>query len=126
MARTEAEVVTLADLSTDRPMARIERRRILGEKMMISDVVLESGFDLAAHRHENEQFVVVLEGRCVFGLGEMGTASHREVEVGAGQVLVLAPMVWHSCRALERTRILDVFSPVSAATGVDAHGATPR
>lgn len=119
---SRAEVITLAELATDRPMPRIERRRIIGEKMMISDVVLEAGFDLAAHRHENEQFVVVLEGRCVFGLGEPGTGEFREVEVRAGQVLVLPGNVWHSCRAIERTRIFDLFSPVSATTGVDAHG----
>jgi quercetin dioxygenase-like cupin family protein len=116
----DATVFTLADLPTDRPMSRIERRRVIGERMMISDVVLEPGFDLASHRHENEQFMVVLSGRCVFGLGEAGSGTFREVEVSAGQVLVVPPMVWHSCRALERTRILDLFSPVSAGTGVDA------
>jgi len=117
-----AEVVTLAELTTDRPMPKIARRRVIGERMMISDVVLDAGFELAAHRHENEQFVVVLSGRCVFGLGEPRTPEFREVEVEGGQVLVLPGMVWHSCRALEETRILDLFSPVSAATGVDAHG----
>ena len=121
-----AHVVTLADLATDRPMPRIERRRIIGERMMISDVVLEPGFDLAPHRHENEQFVVVLQGRCVFGLGEAGTPEFREVEVRGGQVLVLPPNVWHSCRALERTHIYDLFSPISATTGVDAHAGATR
>ncbi len=122
----KAEVFTLADLTTDRPMPNIARRRIIGEKMMISDVVLEPGFDLAAHRHENEQFVVVLSGRCVFGLGEPGTPEFREVEVRGGQVLMLPGMVWHSCRALERTSILDLFSPISQTTGVDAHTAPSR
>lgn len=115
----DARVVTLAELVTDRPMPRIERRRIIGDRMMVSDVMLEPGFTLASHAHENEQFVVVLSGACRFGLGVEGSAGHRTVEVRAGQVLVLPGNVPHSCVALEATHILDLFSPVSAGTGVD-------
>jgi quercetin dioxygenase-like cupin family protein len=114
-----ATVHTLKDLPADRPMPRITRRRIIGDRMMVSDVLLEAGFDLPAHHHANEQFVVVLSGRCLFGLGAPGTREYREVEVAAGQVLVLPGGVPHSCRALEETRILDLFSPPSVTTGVD-------
>lgn len=114
-----ARVYRLADLPVDRPMPRIERRRVIGERMMISEVFLEKGFDLGSHRHENEQMVVVLSGRCVFGLGEPGSSEHREVEVTDGEVLHLPSNVPHSCRAVEDTRILDLFSPVSETTGVD-------
>ena len=113
------QLLTLADLPVDRPMPLISRRRVVGEKMMVSDVVLEKGFTLASHHHENEQFVVLLSGRCVFGLGTPGTPDYREVEVSSGQVLVLPPNLPHSCRALEETRILDLFSPPSATTGID-------
>ncbi|MGH7131295.1 MAG: cupin domain-containing protein [Phycisphaerales bacterium] len=120
---TEATVTSWIDLPEDHPMARISRRRIMGEKMMVSQVHLSQGFDLPSHQHENEQFVVVLVGRCLFGLGAPGTAEHRTVEVKTGQVLVLPPNVPHSCLALEETDILDLFSPVSATTGVDRRGA---
>jgi quercetin dioxygenase-like cupin family protein len=38
-----------------------------------------------------------------------------------GEVLVLPGNVAHSCTALEDSHILDLFSPVSATTGVDRH-----
>lgn len=110
---------TLSELPVDRPMPMIERRRIIGEQMMISAVVLERGFVLESHKHFNEQFVVVQRGRCVFGLGDPVSSEYREVEVAAGQVLALPPNMPHSCRALEQTHILDLFSPPSVATGVD-------
>lgn len=100
-------------------MPLIQRRRIIGEHMMVSEVHLSKGFALASHSHANEQFVVLVSGRCRFGVGAEGTPEHREVIVEAGQVLVLPPNVPHSCVALEDTRILDLFSPPSATTGVD-------
>ena len=107
------------DLPQDAPMALITRKRVIGDRMMISSVRLAKGFALASHRHENEQIVVVLSGRCRFGLGEEGTKEHREVEVRGGDVLHLPSNVPHSCQALEETAILDLFSPVSEKTGVD-------
>jgi unsaturated pyranuronate lyase len=107
------------ELAVDHPMERIARRRVFGAQMMISEVRLEAGFDLPSHHHENEQFVVVLSGRCLFGLGLEGTAAHRLVEVVGGEVLHLPSDLPHSCRALEDTLILDLFSPPSATTGVD-------
>lgn len=108
---------TLADLPTDQPMPLIDRRRIMGERMMISEVVLHPGFEVASHNHENEQMVVMLEGRAEFTIGGDGG---QKVIVEAGQVLELPSNVPHACKALERCRILDMFSPVSEKTGVDA------
>ncbi len=109
-----------AELPRDQPMARIDRRRVIGEKMMVSEVQLQPGFEVPTHSHENEQFVIMLSGRCIFGLGADGTAERREIEVRGGEVLVLPPNLPHSCRAIEATHILDLFSPPSATTGVDA------
>lgn len=110
------------DLPVDRPMERIERRRVIAERMMISRVELKKGFALATHAHENEQIVVVLSGRCRFGLGVEGSRERKELEVKGGEVLVLPANVAHSCVALEETVILDLFSPPSERTGVDVRG----
>lgn len=115
----EPRLLRWTDLPQDRPMPLIDRRRIIGEHMMVSEVHLHKGFSLPSHRHSNEQFVLLVSGRCRFGVGEEGTPGHREMIVEAGQVLVLPPDVPHSCVALEDTRILDLFSPPSATTGVD-------
>ncbi|MBS0197580.1 MAG: cupin domain-containing protein [Planctomycetes bacterium] len=117
---TTALKTAWADLPADFPMPLIARQRIIGEKMMISRVILSPGFTLPSHRHENEQFVVMLRGRCEFGLGEEGSPAHRTLEVRGGEVLHLPSNVPHSCRAIEETEILDLFSPVSAVTGVDS------
>lgn len=98
-------------------MPLITRRRVMGDNMMISHVILDPGFTLASHSHENEQFVVMLSGHAKFTVGQ--PSKTREVELKTGQILVLPPNEPHGCVALERCEILDVFSPVSATTGVD-------
>ncbi len=116
-----------SELPSDSPMARITRQRVIGEKMMVSRVRLEPGFLVPTHRHENEQLVVVLEGRCRFwvedgawdGAAGPGPTS-RVVDLRAGEVMHLPANVPHGCEALEPTLILDLFSPVSERTGVDA------
>ena len=109
-----------ADLPVDRPMARIERQRIIGAQMMISRVVLERGFVVPTHQHANEQFAVVLSGRMRFGLGAEGSPERRTLEVVAGEVLHLPANVPHSAEAIETSVLLDLFAPPSETTGVDA------
>jgi quercetin dioxygenase-like cupin family protein len=109
-------------LKEDRPMALLARRRVMGERMMISRVVLEKGCEVPTHLHENEQMAIVLSGRLRFGLGEKGKAGYREVTLtgeGGGQVLHLPGNLPHSAFAEERTVVLDVFSPVCEKTGID-------
>jgi quercetin dioxygenase-like cupin family protein len=109
-----------ADLPADRPMDLLERRRVIGEKIMISEVRLTRGCRVPSHAHENEQICVVLDGRLRFGLGNEGTPEHRFVEVAAGELLTLPSNVPHSAEALADTRVLDLFSPPSETTGIDA------
>ncbi len=105
-----------SELPSDRPMDLLERRRVIGEKVMISEVRLAKGCVVPAHRHENEQMCVVLEGRLRFGFGENATV----VDVAAGEVLTLPSNVLHSAEAIVDSRVLDVFAPPSATTGIDA------
>ena len=118
-AKSDAVHHVWAKLAEDRPMPRITRRRVMGERVMLSEVRLERGFDLPSHSHENEQLVVMLKGACLFGIGQPGTPAFHEVELRPGEVLELPGNVPHSCRALEDSHIIDVFSPVCATTGVD-------
>lgn len=115
-----AVVYAWSDMPTDRPMPRIDRKRIIGSKMMISHVTLHKGFKVATHHHENEQISVVLSGRIRFGIGD--AAAPKFVELGAGQVIHLPGNVPHAAEALEECVLLDLFSPPSATTGVDAQG----
>lgn len=119
MATPEPRAYTWSELTTDRPMALLERQRVIGEKAMISRVLLRKGCDVPSHAHENEQFAIVVSGRVRFGLGAPGSAQYRAVVLGAGQVLHLPSNVPHSAFAAEETLILDVFSPPSEKTGID-------
>jgi quercetin dioxygenase-like cupin family protein len=113
-------VLDWSQLDTDHPMDLIDRQRIVGEKMMISRVVLHPGFTVPEHHHESEQFVVMLTGKARFRVGPAGGVADEEVLLEGGQVLALPSNVPHACEAIEECVILDLFSPVSEGTGVDA------
>lgn len=118
MAR--ATLVTMLELEQDQPMPLITRRRVIGERMMVSEVVLSPGFEIPVHQHDNEQIVMMLRGLAEFDLIEDGV--QRTVEVRGGQTLVLPGNIPHGCRAIEECVILDLFSPASERTGVDDAG----
>lgn len=118
MADLDARLIRWDQLACDRPMPRVDRRRVIGAHAMISHLVLHKGFRLDRHAHENEQFSVVLEGRVRMTIET--DAGPRTFEVGPGELLHLPPNVPHAAEALETTVVLDIFAPPSAATGVDA------
>ncbi len=110
------------DITTDTPMPLLERQRIIGERMMVSRVVLKKGCDVPLHSHDNEQISIIVSGRLRFGLGNPGASDREELEVGPGEVLHLPGGVPHSALALQDTEVLDLFSPVSERTGIDQRG----
>lgn len=115
---SDAAFYRWSELPQDHPMEKLDRRRITGEHVMLSEVFLHQGCIVPEHAHENEQFAVVVSGRLRFNLpGPDG--SSQQVTVGAGEVLHLPPNAPHEAEALEDSVVLDVFSPVSETTGVD-------
>ena len=108
-----------ADLPKDRPMDLLERRRIIGQRMMMSEVLLQPGCHVPTHSHENEQFAYVVRGKIRFGIGAENGSEREEMVLEGGEVLYLASNVPHSAEALEETLVLDIFSPPSETTGID-------
>jgi quercetin dioxygenase-like cupin family protein len=108
------------ELTTDKPMALLERQRVIGEQMMVSRVTLHSGCKVPIHSHANEQISCILTGRLKFQVGEEA----RTIVVGPGEVLLLPAHVPHAAEALEETVVLDMFSPPSQTTGIDVHPAS--
>jgi quercetin dioxygenase-like cupin family protein len=100
-------------------MDLLERRRIIGQRMMMSEVRLRPGCHVPTHSHENEQFAYVVRGRIRFGIGAEGGPEREEMVLEGGEVLYLASNVPHSAEALEETLVLDIFSPPSETTGID-------
>lgn len=108
-----------SDLAADRPMALLERRRVIGQNAMISRVALDKGCIVPTHAHENEQFACLLSGKMKFGIGAEASPGRRDLILQAGEVLLLPAGIPHSAEALEDSVILDVFSPPSMKTGID-------
>ncbi len=108
-----------AEMTADFPMPKLDRKRIIGEKMMLSLVRLDKGCLVPTHAHENEQLTCVLKGCLRFTLGAEGAADRKTVDVRADEVLHLPSGAPHAAEALEETLVLDCFSPPSAGTGID-------
>jgi len=117
------QIIRLSDLPADSPMPLLSRRRIIGEKMMVSDIHLRKGFSVPTHSHENEQISLILSGRLQFTLGpETGTPSDKSRPVhivSAGMAIVLPSNLPHAAEALDDVHVLDLFSPPSQGTGID-------
>jgi quercetin dioxygenase-like cupin family protein len=116
---TAAVLYRWSDLPADHPMAKVERRRVIGSAMMVSQVKLDKGFRVPTHAHFNEQITIMVSGALKFGIGADGSRERRELVVRAGEVLHLPSNVPHSAEALEDSLVLDLFSPPSEKTGVD-------
>jgi quercetin dioxygenase-like cupin family protein len=109
------------DLPADRPLPQLARRRIVGQHVMVAEVFLAKGCTVDAHAHGNEQVTMVMSGKLRLRVGEDGATLVEHV-LGPGDVLHLPAHVRHAAHALEDTRVLDVFSPVTEGTGIDAVG----
>lgn len=115
----KARVAAWSDLAVDRPMELLERRRMIGDRVMISHITLFKGCDVPIHQHENEQFSAVISGCLRFTLGRPDDHGRTVVDVGPGEVIHLPSGLPHGAVALEETVVLDIFSPPSAGTGID-------
>lgn len=116
---TRATVVRFADLPADSPMALLTRRRLIGQKMMVSDIHLKRGFKVATHAHENEQISIILSGRLRFTLGAEGQPDREVHTIEAGGAILLPSHLPHAAEALDDVHVLDLFAPPSAGTGID-------
>jgi len=96
------------DLPKQRVTDAIDRRLVVGERMMLAHVYLKKGAIVPRHAHHNEQLTYILEGALRFSLGEDGA---EQIVVRAGEVLVIPPNVPHQAEALEDTLDVDIFSP---------------
>lgn len=112
-------VSTWQSLPMDAPMARLERRRVIGEQAMISHITLHEGCQVPVHAHANEQFTCVLSGRVVF------TVADEERVLGPGEVIWFPAHAPHGATALATAVVLDVFAPPSTTTGIDDRSKSP-
>ncbi|HTI62958.1 MAG TPA: cupin domain-containing protein, partial [Gemmatimonadaceae bacterium] len=77
-------------METVTPM--LDRRLIIGDRMMLAHVYLKKGCIVPKHSHENEQLTYILEGALRFWIGD---DEAKEVIVRAGEVLHIPSNVPH-------------------------------
>jgi quercetin dioxygenase-like cupin family protein len=118
-ATAGAKLFCWNDLPEDRPMELLSRKRIIGERAMISQVFLHKGCFVPTHAHANEQFACVMSGALRFIIAEEGQPNYQRIVARAGEVLHLPSNVPHSACAEEDSVVLDIFSPPSEKTGID-------
>ncbi len=118
-SRHEARVYPWADQPVDRPIPTIQRRKVVAEKSMVANVILEKGCVVPSHHHENEQIACVLSGHLRFTIGDPDSPEAKQMDIKGGEVLHLPSNVPHGCVAMEETVVLDVFTPVAERMGID-------
>jgi len=98
-------VVALNEVASREIFPGFQARVVHSARVSESWVEAEAGASFPEHRHPHEQIVNVLQGELELTVGGV---THR---LTAGQVLVIAPEVPHSGRAISQCRVLDVFAP---------------
>jgi quercetin dioxygenase-like cupin family protein len=86
----------------------LDRRLILGNRMMLAHIYLKKGCIVPLHSHDNEQLTYVLQGALRFSIG---SETGETIVIGPGEVLVIPSNVPHKAEALEDTLDVDVFCP---------------
>ncbi len=115
----DATIYRWQDVQQDRPLEFLGRRRIIGERMMLSKITFDAGAHIPTHAHVNEQFTCMISGKMRVGIGSDGSDDRREQTLEPGDVLHVPSNVPHSADAIEDSIVLDIFSPTSEKTGVD-------
>ncbi len=96
------------DVEVEQLNPLFERQLIVGDKIMLSRIILRKGFVVPLHQHENEQISYIVEGALKFWIDE------REIVVHSGEVLCIPPNMPHKAEALEDTLDFDIFYPPRA------------
>ena len=76
------------DLPRQRVTDVIDRRLVVGERMMLAHVYLKKGAVVPRHSHDNEQLTYILEGALRFAIGEDGA---EQLVLRAGRRLLIPP-----------------------------------
>jgi quercetin dioxygenase-like cupin family protein len=107
MNATSYQHMAWQEVTPERPAEGIERRMIVGEKLMACRLYFQPHVVTPVHTHPHEQMTFVLQGKVRF------TIEGKERIVLAGDVLHFGSNVPHGATMLEEEVVLiDVFTPL--------------
>jgi quercetin dioxygenase-like cupin family protein len=98
--------ITLSDLTQKEILKGFHARMVHTDKMTLSFVEVKAGATLPEHHHMHEQVTHLMEGSFELVL------DGKSVVLNPGDVIVIPSNVKHAGRALEHSKLLDVFNPV--------------
>ena len=99
-------VTRYADVPAIELTPSIKANIVSAENITLSFVSVEPNVPLPAHRHENEQMLIVLDGAIDFII------ESKQYKVGNGDVVVLPPNTEHGAYFSDKgARVIDIFSP---------------
>ena len=94
-------------LAVEKPAEGIERRMIVGERLMVCRLRFAPLVVTAVHTHPHEQMTLVERGRVRFSIGD------EERIAGPGDILHFPPNIRHGATMLdEEVALVDIFTPV--------------
>src|SRR5947199_7530911 len=96
------------DVEIERLNPLLDRQLVVGDRLMVSRILLKKGCIVPLHSHVNEQVSSALQGALKFWI------DGKELVVRAGEVLTIPPNMPHKAEALEDTVAIDVFTPPRA------------
>jgi len=116
-AASKPQLMRWSGVREEKMNEKISRKLAVGQNEMIGRLHLAKGAVVPPHKHLAEQITMVMSGALKF------TIAGKDIEVRAGDVLLIPPNVVHSAVALEDTDDIDSFSPlrVDWLTGDDAY-----
>jgi quercetin dioxygenase-like cupin family protein len=100
------DVVGAADIEPVEMVPGVWRRTLSwGERLMVVQTTLEEGAVVPVHRHAHEQITYIVEGELSM---EVEGKTHV---LRPGDSLLFSSDVEHGATALQRTLVVDTFSP---------------
>ncbi len=116
-AAKKPQLLKWNEIKEEKLNEKITRKLAVGQNEMIGRLRLAKGAAVPPHKHLAEQITMVMSGTLRFTIGG------KDIDVHAGEVLVIPPNVVHSAVALEDSDDIDSFSPlrVDWLTGDDAY-----
>jgi signal transduction histidine kinase len=83
----------------------LTRQTVFGERGTVGRFISKAGGSSLRHSHSNEEFVVVLSGALQYVFDD------RELDLKAGDVLVIPPGVPHATVTLQKAEFITFFAP---------------
>ena len=101
--------IKLSEIDTKEVMPGYHGKLVHTQRMSLVFWEVEKGAEVPQHAHMNEQVMHVIEGSFQF------TLNGQSKIYGPGDIVVIAPQLSHSGKALTPCKLLDVFSPTREA-----------